>query len=141
MLGSVSRNRQALAATALAQHVAYARQLAVSMGTRSWVVFDAGAETWSLYGEDPDNPGRANRSLLTDPATSTTFVVTLGSGSYVGSTIESVTIPGSGAEIGFDYLGRPLLEDETAMESDATITLAGSHAIVVCGRTGHVIRQ
>jgi prepilin-type N-terminal cleavage/methylation domain-containing protein len=137
VLSSVDNNRQALAASTLRRDLAYARQVAIATGTRSWVVFDAVGQTYELYQEDPDNPGRASRVLLRDPARGKDFQVAMGSGAQLAS----VTIESDGDEIGFTYLGQPLLEDESDMTQNAQITLTGSRTIVVTGVTGHVYQQ
>ncbi len=137
ILSSVDDNRQALAANALRRDLAYARQVAIATGTRAWVVFDAVGQTYELYQEDPDNPGRANRALMRDPAIGEDFQVAMDSGAQLAS----VSIEGDGAEIGFTYLGQPLLQDETDMTQNAQITLTGSRTIVVTGVTGHVYQQ
>lgn len=138
VLSSVDANRQAHGAGTLRRDVAYARQAAVATGTRTWVVLDVGSDSYELYAEDPDNPGRANRTLMLDPADGEPFQVTLGLGAQLGATLTQVAIENDGVEVGFDYLGRPLLEDESAMTQDATITVSGSRTIVVAGVTGHV---
>jgi len=142
VLSTVASQRQALAATSMRKDIAYARQLAVATGSRTWVVFDTSAQTYKLYKENPDNPGKANRVIILDPATSKDFIVHLGTGDRVGVTISSLFISLSNtAEIGFDYLGRPLIGNGTLMTANATITLSSGAVIKITGRTGRISEQ
>ena len=129
--------RAAAAAKQLLRDLSFARQRAVATGTTSWVVFDAGAETWSVLAEDPDNPGRANASIITDPPTGQTFVQTLGTGAFQGVEIVSADFDGD-AEVGFDWLGQPLNATGGALAASGSATLSGTHGVSVVATTGYV---
>ncbi len=60
VLSATARTRAAMAARHLVRDLTFARQRAVATGTRSWVVFDTAAETWTVLVEDPASPGRIN---------------------------------------------------------------------------------
>jgi prepilin-type N-terminal cleavage/methylation domain-containing protein len=136
-LSSLSESRTAVAARDLVRDLSFARQRAVASGTRSWVRFDAAAETWSVLVEDPASPGRAGASVMTDPATGRSFVVALGQPPLDGVTIASATFDG-GAEVGFDWLGEPLNVAETALAADGAVTLSGGAVVTVRKGTGYV---
>jgi len=88
-LDAIGETRAAMAARQLLRDLTFARQRAVATGTRTWVVFDIDAETWSVLGEDPAAPGRAGATVLTDPATGRDHVQRLDAGSFVGVGISS----------------------------------------------------
>ncbi len=129
--------RAAMAARHLVRDLTFARQRAVATGTRSWVVFDTTAETWTVLAEDPNSPGRINAAVLTDPATSGPFVQNLGVNQFVGVQLETASFDGD-VEIGFDWLGRPLNQSETALAAQGSVTLSGSHVITVEVGSGFV---
>jgi prepilin-type N-terminal cleavage/methylation domain-containing protein len=138
-IGGLESRRQRMAANAAAETLAFARQVAVATGTRTWIVFDLDDDRVRVYREDGTNPGRDGRALLVDPAEQVPFEQDLAAGAYRGGGLDTVEIEGDSLEIGFDYLGRPLLEDETRMTTDAVITLTGGHIVVVKAHTGHVM--
>lgn len=137
VIGSTINNRATIAAKQLQRDLGYARQRALATGIRMWVVFDDSAGTWTVYEEDPDNPGRAGRSVVTDPARHDDFVQTLDSGSLRGVEIVSVDFDG-GNEVGFDWLGEPLNDTEAALAAEGTVTLTGSHQVQVTAGRGAI---
>lgn len=138
-IGGLESRRQRMAANAAAETIAFARQVAVASGARTWVAFDVDDDLIRLYREDGSDPGRDGRVLMIDPALQAAFEQDLGAGAYRGGGLDAIEIGVDSIEIGFDYLGRPLLEDETRMTTDALITLNGGHLVVVKGHTGHVM--
>lgn len=136
-LGTLADTRRGLAASGLRRDLTLARQRAVATGTRSWVIFDVNAETWSLLVEDPSSPGRAGAVALADPGTGRDHVVQLGAGAFGGVTLASADFDG-GVEIGFDWLGRPLNGAESDLAAAGTVTLSGGGQVVVAATTGHV---
>ena len=136
-LANLGDARASLAARQLLKDMTFARQYAVATGTRSWVIFDAAGETWSLLQEDPASPGRSGASFMTDLATGGNYTIELGSGSYAGIGIASATFD-AGVEVGFDWLGQPLNNTESELAANGTVTLTGGHLITVTAGTGHV---
>ena len=135
-MNSYGTSRQAAASAQVLNDLHFARQRAVARGLRTWVVFDADAETYSLYSEVSGSPGRDNRVAITDEVTGGAYTVDLGTGSFNGSGITSVVIDDD-VEVGFDYLGRSLAVDEDLLSSDGSITLEGGYSITIAARTGH----
>jgi len=129
--------RGAMAAKQLLRDLTFARQRAVATGARSWVVFDTGAETWTMLAEDPDNPGRAGARVLTDPSDGGFYIETLGSGSFIGMSIVSASFDGA-SEVGFDWLGRPLNATESDLSAQGTVMLSGGHLVTVAAETGYM---
>ena len=136
-LSSLGDTRASMAARHLARDLSFARQRAVATGTRTWVLFDTAAESWEILGEDPDNPGRANATALTDLATGEDFAQTLGTGSFAGVQVVSAAFDGD-VQVGFDWLGRALNATETLLAARGTVTLSGSHVVNVEATTGFV---
>lgn len=136
-LGAVTGNRSAVAAKQLLFDVTFARQRAVATGTRTWVVFDADADTWSLLEENPAAPGRAGATAIADPLTGAAFVETLGAGVWTGVGVESAAFD-AGTEVGFDWLGRPLNAAEADLAAAGAVVLSGGHRVEVAVATGHV---
>lgn len=136
-LNYMTDTRSVMAAKTLLHDVSFARQRAIATGTNSWVVFDTGAETWSLLAEDTASPGRADAVALNDPATNADYVRQLDADSFVGVEILSAAFDGD-VEIGFDWLGQPLNAAETALTAQGSVTLTGNHAVNVAISTGYV---
>ncbi len=136
-LEAMSGTRSAMAGKQLLRDLTFARQYATATGAPVWVVFDSGAETWSVLAEDPDNPGRAGATILVDPATGRSYIERLGVGSMTGVGIASVDFDAD-AEVGFDWLGRPLSSSEAPLAAEGTVTLTGGHQVTVTVDTGHV---
>ena len=137
VLSAATGARAAMAAKQLVRDLTFARQRAVATGTRSWVVLDTAADTWSVLAEDPSSPGRINAAVLTDPATSGPFVQSLGVNQFVGVQVVTAAFDGN-VEIGFDWLGRPLNQTEAALAAQGSVTLSGSHVITVEVESGFV---
>lgn len=136
-LNSMGQTRAAGAAVDLQRSMTFARQNAVSTGTRTWVVFNVGGNSWSVLKEDPLAPGRAGASLITDPASGQDFIATLNSDETAGVSLVSATFD-AGSEIGFDWLGRPLNASENDLAAAGTVTLTGNHQVTVEVDTGHI---
>lgn len=136
-LSVTTGTRAGMAATQLHRDLTYARQHAVATGARTWVVFDTGADSWSLLGENPLSPGRLGATALTDPGTGEPFLVTLGAGSFRGVDVLSAAFDGD-VEVGFDWIGRPLSASENALSTDGVVTLNEGYVVGVAAATGHV---
>ena len=134
-VATVGMTRGAAAGRQLLRDLTFARQRAAATGTRSWVVFDVNAETWSVLAENPSLPGRANATVLTDSASGHTFVQQLGTGAFFGVGITSATFDAA-AQVGFDWLGRPLNSAETDLTADGVVTLTTGHTVTVLEGSG-----
>jgi prepilin-type N-terminal cleavage/methylation domain-containing protein len=139
-LVNLSDSRAALAGRQALRDLTFARQRAIATGTPAWVVFDASAETWSVMSENPNSPGRAGATTLNDLATGRPYIQALNAGAFPGVQIVSVDIAGA-AEVGFDWLGRPLNSAGNPLASQGTVTLTGGHAITIEPGTGYVRYQ
>jgi type II secretory pathway pseudopilin PulG len=136
-LNPLAGTRGAAAARQLLRDATFARQRAVATGTRSWLVFNTGAHTWSILAEDPASPGRASAAVLEDPATGEPFVVSVDAVPFVGVQLQSVDFD-TNVEVGFDWLGRPLNQTEAALTLPGSVVLTGNHTVSVAPETGHV---
>ena len=138
------RNRGVYAgAHELAGHIKMARDLATATRRRTWVDFDTSAESYSVYIEHPDNPGRAHRVWVTHPVTGGNFQVVLGTGDAIDAAISSAAFGGR-SEVEFDSLGQPYNGMGQALTSDGTVVLANgdvSRSVVVTRQTGMVREQ
>jgi prepilin-type N-terminal cleavage/methylation domain-containing protein len=138
-LATLTSSRAAAGARQVQRDVSFARESAILTGTRTWVIFSASTDTYSILVEDPSNPGRLNASVMTDPATGKDYQVTLGAAGseFSGVEITSAAFDGQ-QEIGFDWLGRPLNNAEADLAAQGTVTLSGGHLITVRVGTGMV---
>lgn len=128
--------RARAAGSALARDLTFARDRAISTGTTSWVVFSVATNSYSVLAENPASPGRAGAIAITDPATGQSFVARFGQRESAGVSIQSVSIPGGGNDLGFNWLGRPSNSAGTLLTSNATITLTNAVTVTVSGGVG-----
>ncbi len=139
-LSSTTGTRSAMAARQLQRDMTFARQRAVATGTPSWLEFDTTNHDWTVWVEDPSNPGRGNALVLSDPATGENFVQLLNTGQFVGVTLSTVDFD-SEDWVGFDWLGRPLKktgEVTPLPTADGTVTFSGGDQVTVNKDTGHI---
>jgi len=129
-LANLRSLRSSAAAARIVSDVRYAQRLALSSGQRTWVVFDVGSNRYTLYIEDADNPGKANRLMVPNPLDRSTAPVQLNEGAFASITIDAVNIAG-GSELEFDNFGAPYASTGAALASTATIELAGDMQVVV----------
>jgi prepilin-type N-terminal cleavage/methylation domain-containing protein len=135
-LASVGGSRSAIAARVMVRDVTYARERAIATGARTWVVFNVGASSYSVLGEDPANPGRFGALALKDPANpGRTYVQTLNTGEFAGVTLLSASFDGA-AELGFTWLGQPLNSAQNPLATQGTVTLTGGRTVTVQVGTG-----
>ncbi len=124
----------------LATHIKLARDLAMATSRHTWVVFDLSGDSYSVYIEDPDNPGRSHRISVTHPETGGDFDVALNTGDFAG--VEFGGHFGGEVELEFDSLGRPYNGTTgTLLPRDVGILLqAGSttRTVRVVAQTGMV---
>jgi hypothetical protein len=136
-LSNLGSTKAAVAARMIARDLAYARQRAMNTGTKVWVVFSLGTQSYSVLAEDPNNPGRMNASTITDPnGTGRPYVQSLNTEELAGITMTSVTF-GSGTEVGFDWLGKPYSDANTLLSVDGKVILSpGSYTVKLYPTTG-----
>ena len=135
-LSSIGSTRRAAAARMIVRDLTYARERALETGTRTWVVFSPGTNSYSVLAENPASPGRAGAITMQDPANpGRTYVQYLNVGEYPGVLLVSASING-GAEVGFDWLGRPLNNTEVPLSANGTITLTGPVTVTIQRGTG-----
>jgi len=129
--------RSSSAAARLASDIRYVQRLALNCGQRTWVVFNAGADQYALYIEDPANPGKANRTALPHPLDQTTAPVQFGVGPFANVTINTVNINGT-AELEFDSFGVPYDANGSALSAAAAINLSSGITLTVHPVSGAV---
>jgi len=139
VLGRLDGKQGAGAARWALSDLAYARQRAVATGTRTWVVFDTAQSAWSIRSENPGAPGRSGAATLTDPTTQQPMAVRLDS-AMPGVSIASASFDGA-AEVGFDWLGRPLNQSESLLVGSGQVVFTGGHAVVVEAGSGLIRYQ
>lgn len=129
-LSSVGLARKRVAARMVQRDLAFARERALATGAVHWVVFTPASDTYSVLAENPSSPGRAGATAITDPATGRTMLVQMNSGDFAGVDLTAASF-GSGAEVGFDWLGRPLATGGSLLASSGTVTLSGGYTVTV----------
>jgi prepilin-type N-terminal cleavage/methylation domain-containing protein len=135
-MSNIGSTRAAVAARMIARDLTYARERAIATGTRSWVVFSAGTNSYSVLTENPASPGRIGANVMTDPnGNGRTFVQYLNANELVGVTMTSVSFD-AGAEVGFDWVGKPYNSSSTALAAAGTIVLSNGFTITVQPTTG-----
>ena len=129
-LAGLGTTRARYATRVLFKDLTFARERAISTGTRSFVVFAPAGETYTLLAEDSTNPGRANAVILTEAATGRPFVRTFGAGEFVTVDLVSASFDGA-AEVGFDWNGQPLNSSQTTLTTTGTVTINGGNLVQV----------
>lgn len=122
--------RASHAARLLLGDITSAREHAVATAVPVWVVFDPAAESCVVLAENPASPGRAGAAPITDAATGRVLMRTFGAGEFVGVGIESADF-GGGAELGFDWLGRPTATGGSPLAAPGLVVLTGNHRLTV----------
>lgn len=130
--------RSRAAAALIARDLAFARERALATGNPTWVVFSVGANSYSVLAENPAAPGRVGALTLTDPATGRSMVASLSDPIFADVTIASVSIPGGGNDLGFDWMGRPVNAAGTRLTTSVTVTLNPSQTITIAAGAGTV---
>lgn len=130
-------SKAAVAARMIQRDLTYARERAIATGTRTWVVFSAGTNSYSVLSENTASPGRAGASVMTDPnGSGKTFVQYLNTGELTGVTMTGATFD-AGSEIGFDWVGKPYNSTSAALSAAGTVTLSvGGYTVTVQPSTG-----
>lgn len=136
-LGGFSRARAGAAASAVTQHLSFARERVLNLGSRAWVVADIGADTISVLAEPEGGAGLADASPLADPQTGRPMVLRLGADAFAGIGISSADFGGHPV-VGFDWLGAPLDRDAGPLETDGLIELTEGPGIRVRALSGDI---
>lgn len=136
-LTSLGAGRSRMAGRQIQRDMTFARQRALATGTVTWVTFNTGSDTWSVLAEDPANPGRANAIVINDMATGRAYTTSLGMNEYVGVSFTSCNF-GGGTEVGFDWLGKPLISSGAGLASQGSVVLSGGNSVTVESGTGYI---
>ncbi len=136
-LSRLATIRRDAAVGQLTAHIRYAQTVAMATRLRTWLVFDAAADTYLGYIENAANLGKANRIALTDPTTRAGLSVAWSSGLYGGVNLTGVSL-GTGAELEFDSFGVPRDSTETDLASNGTLTFSDGATVTISAQTGHV---
>jgi type II secretory pathway pseudopilin PulG len=134
-LSTLSATRAAAAQKLVLRDMSYARERAIATGMRTWVVFNVAGNSYSLLQEPVGSPGRSNATVMTDPGTQKAYTQTLGANQFAGVSLVSASFD-SGAECGFDWLGKPLNSAQNALAANGTLTLSGSKTVTVQAGSG-----
>lgn len=129
--------RGGAAASRLASDVRYMQRLALSSGLRTWVVFNASSQTYQLYTENRDSPGKASRVAVNHPVDQSTSAIALNAGPFAGVTITSVNINGA-AELEYDSFGQPYDSASAALTTAGQVVLSSGGTLVIRPVTGLV---
>lgn len=137
VLTYMSAVRGGAAASRLATDVRYMQRLALSSGLRTWVVFSTSSQSYQLFMENRDNPGKANRVAVSHPVDQSTSAIALNVGPFAGVTMTSVNI-NSAAELEFDSFGQPYDAASAALTTAGQVVLSSGGTIVIQPVTGLV---
>jgi Tfp pilus assembly protein FimT len=129
--------RGGAAASRLSSDLRYMQRLALSSGLRTWVVFSTSSQTYQLYIENRDNPGKANRVVVSHPVDQSTSAIAFNTGPFAGVTMTSVNI-NSAAELEFDSFGRPYDSASVALTAAGQVVLSSGGTVVIRPVTGLV---
>jgi len=122
--------RSSAAAARMTADIRYTQRMALGSGLRTWVSFDAANERYSLFVEDPANPGKAGRLAAVNPLDLTTNVVQFGSGPVANVGISSVAVNAT-TELEFDSFGKPYDGNGVALTAVGTVVLTGNVAVQI----------
>lgn len=137
---SLPANRRIAAARQIERDLAYARERAMATGIRHWVVFSVPGDSYSILAENPADPGRAGAVTINDTATQGPFVQRLNENEFKGASVIAASFDGH-AEVGFDWLGRPLAPNADPLSTDGVIRITGGLSIFVLAGSGLVTNE
>ena len=127
-LAYLDEMRSSAAAARMAADIRYVQRIALASGLGTWVAFDAANERYSLFVEDPNNPGKAGRVPVVHPLDRSTNAIQLGSGLFANVDIDNVNINGT-TEVGFDSFGTPYDENGVILASPGQVVLSSGIAV------------
>lgn len=136
-LTSVGTARAAAAARLALRDLTQARERAIATGVPTWIAFDLAAQSYTVSAEDPDAPGRASASFLTNPTSGKPLTRTLNTAEFANVQITAVNFDAN-AVLGFDWLGRALSITESPLVAQGTLTFTGGHTVTIEPGTGLV---
>ena len=136
-MSSLAGSRAAAAQRQVQRDLSYARERAATTGLRTWVTFSTASNAYSILAEPAGSPGRLNAVVVGDPGTGRSYAVSLGSDGFAGVAITSVSI-GGGAEVGFDWQGRPLTSAGADLSAPGIVTMTGGRTVTINPGTGLV---
>ena len=126
----IGEMRSSAAGARLTSDIRYIQRLALASGRRTWITINAGADQYTLYIEDVNNPGKANRIGLVHPMDQSTTSVAFGSGAFAGVSITGVSINGT-SEVEFDSFGIPYDANGNALTAYGEVQLTNGLAVRV----------
>ncbi len=119
-------------------HLRLCRQLAISRRLTHWVAFDVSANSYALYEEREDMPGRENRVPLSYLTSEFETEVDIEE-EYPGLSMSAVNIGGH-EEVGFNSFGSPLDVDEEELVGDGVVAIengsGGGRTVTIASLTG-----
>ena len=136
-MSSLRTTRASAAARLILRDLSFARERAITTGCRAWVVFGVATNTYSVLAEPIGNPGRSNAITMKDPATGNAYTQSLNAPEFAGVSLVSAVFD-SGAEVGFDWTGKPLNNSSTLLAAQGTVTLTGGRTVTVQAGTGFI---
>jgi prepilin-type N-terminal cleavage/methylation domain-containing protein len=136
-MSSLRTTRASAAAKLILRDTSYARERAIATGCRMWVVFGVATNSYSVLAEPIGNPGRSNAITLRDPATGNNYWQSLNATEFAGVSLVSAVFD-SGAEVGFDWTGKPLNSSSAPLAGPGIVTLTGGKTVTVNAGTGFV---
>lgn len=134
---SLGNTQRSAAVQQLIRDLTFARQHAQGTGTTVWVVFSIDSQQWQLLREDPNNPGRVNAAPMMNPATGSAYKTMLDTGSFASASLAVVNF-GGGQEVGFDWMGKPLIGDDQMLTGEGLVTFSGGREVRVEAGTGFI---
>lgn len=139
VLSSINSLRARAAAARLSSDIRLMQRTAMASGLRTWVLFNTGANNYSLYLENPASPGKAGRQAFTHPFSQDNGAIQFGSGPFVNVSLTNVNV-NSTSEIEFDNFGMPFDGSGNALTSSGQITLSNGVTITLYPVSGFVER-
>ena len=118
------------AAGRLLADIRFVQRYAMSSRQRTWIEFDAGADSYQIFAEDLANPGKAGRLPLKHPLDQSTSEVQFGAGAFANVGIASANI-NSTDELEFDSFGVPYDGVMSTLTANATVSLTNGVTITV----------
>ncbi len=133
-LGWVGSFARSMDATRVRTALVYAQEWAQATTNATWVAFDVPTDTLVVHVEDPANPGKAGRLIMTDPLSRSPMILRLGAH---GTGLESASL-GSTSEVQFDARGTPHDANGIPLAADGTVAMTGGLSVRVTRGTGLV---
>lgn len=129
-LSYVDSMRLDAAAARLTSDIRFVQRLALGSSMGTWITFDAGAERYSLFMEDPSNPGKSGRVPTMLPLDLSTNTLQFGPGSFADVSIDSVDF-NSTTELEFDSFGVPYDGNGVVLTATGRVVLSSKVAVQV----------